>query len=340
MANIYTKKGDSGQTSLFGGKRVSKDSLRVDCYGTVDEANSMLGLAYSKTDSGEIRSYVKHIQKKLFTVAAELASDEAGLSMLHSKVTDSDIKELEKIIDKCYETVGPQTEFVIPGTDEASASLHVARTVIRRAERKIAALAVSENIRPELLKYVNRLSDAIYALARLEETRAEIEETKKKAIEIIRSKLMLKTEAAEKEGGREIEFNLENIKKMAEFAEEKAAEMNVPVVFSAVDEGGNLILLHRMEDSLLGSIDISVNKAFTACALKTPTHELSENSGPGNSLYGIQNTNKGRIVIFGGGFPYVYGGRITGAIGVSGGSVEEDMQIGLYALEKIKEVRA
>lgn len=338
MSNIYTKKGDSGQTSLFGGKKVSKGSPKVDCYGTIDEANSALGLAYSKTESRDIKGYIKNIQKKLFVVAAELASDKESLFMLSDKITDSDIRDLEKIIDKCYETVGPQSEFVIPGKNEASACMHVARTIIRKAERKICFLADSEDIRPELLKYVNRLSDAIYALARLEETLAEIEQIKEKAIDMIRSKLT-KTAEEKKEDDMQIEFNLENIKKMSEFAEEKASEMNIPIVFSAVDAGGNLILLHRMEESLLGSIDISVNKAFTACALKTPTSELSKDSFPGNSLYGIQNTNKGRIVIFGGGFPYVYKGKITGAIGVSGGSVEEDTQIGLYALRKIKEVR-
>lgn len=127
-------------------------------------------------------------------------------------------------------------------------------------------------------------------------------------------------------------FNLENIKKMAQKAEGKAREMNISIVFSAVDEGGNLILLHRMENALIGSIDISINKAYTSNAFKTPTHKLAEEALPGKPLYGIQHTNNGKVVIFGGGFPYLFKEKVIGAIGVSGGTVEEDILIAKYAL--------
>lgn len=334
MSKIYTKTGDKGQTSLFGGSRVYKNSLRVDCYGTMDEANSMLGLAYSQTTKPNIKEFINDIQKKIFIVGAELASDEIGINKLQGKVDSKDIEYLEHIVDKCYEIAGQQKGFVIPGLNEASSSMHVARTIVRRAERKVISLNEVENIREELLKYINRLSDAIYALARLEETYVQMEEIKEKATCIIKEKFKMHNLYDE-----ELEFNLSNIKKMSEFAEEKAIEMKVPIVFSAVDEGGNLILLHRMENSLLGSIDISINKAFTANALKMPTHELAKISNPNNVLYGIQNTNQGRIVIFGGGFPYSYDGKIVGAIGISGGSVGEDMEIGIYALEKMKKGR-
>jgi ATP:cob(I)alamin adenosyltransferase len=337
VANIYTKTGDKGETSLFGGKRVSKNSLRVECYGTIDEANSMLGLAYAQTEKDEIKNCIKSIQEKLFIIAAELASDEKGLSMLEGKVASTDIEFLENTIDKCYAITGKQTAFVIPGINKASSLLHVARTIVRRAERRIISLKDAEIVREELLKYINRLSDTIYALARLEETYEEIDKTKERALEIIMNNMKSNSNSKfMEENNKEIEFNLRNIKILVEFAEEKAKEMNVPIVFSAVDAGGNLLLLHRMEDSLLASIDISINKAFTANALKQPTHNLAKQSNPNNELYGIQNTNHGRIVVFGGGFPYVYKGKIVGAIGISGGSVEEDMQIGLYALGKFK----
>lgn len=330
MANIYTKTGDKGQTSLFGGKRVAKNSLRVESYGIIDEANSMLGLAYAQTERDEIKHYIKNIQKKIFIVGAELASDEHGLNMLEGKINSKDVEYLENIIDNCYEITGKQTAFVIPGLNQASSSMHVARTIVRRAERVVITLKEMEDVREELLKYINRLSDTIYALARLEETYFEIEKTKEMALNIIKEKLK------REESKLEIEFSLSNLKCMAEFAEEKAREINVPIVFSAVDSGGNLLILHRMEDSLMGSIDISINKAFTANAFKMPTHELSKISTPNNMLYGIQNTNNSRVVIFGGGFPYFYNGKVVGAIGISGGSVEEDMQIGTYALEKLK----
>lgn len=132
------------------------------------------------------------------------------------------------------------------------------------------------------------------------------------------------------------QVSLETVKKMAEAAEKKAAEMNVPVVFAAVDAGANLMILHRMENAFITSIDIAINKAFSACALKVPTHEITPNIQPGASLYGLQLTNNCRIATFGGGFPIVVDGEIIGAVGVSGGTVEEDMAIAKSALDACK----
>ncbi|MGL5313488.1 MAG: cob(I)yrinic acid a,c-diamide adenosyltransferase [Peptostreptococcaceae bacterium] len=331
MANLYTKTGDRGKTSLFGGKRVTKNNLRVECYGTVDEAISMLGLAYSQSENEKVRNYIKDIQKKLFVVGAELASDEKGLSMLIDTVNDEDVKYLESIVDECTKLNGKQKNFIIPGRNQASASLHVARTVIRRSERRIITLKENEFVRTELLQYVNRLSDAIYALGRLEETYCTIDEIKDKVIEKLNN-IEVNNELSEING----EFNLENLTIMAKYAQDKAKEMNVPIVFSAVDSGGNVILLHRMENSLLASINISMNKAYTANSIKMPTHELGELAKPDAPLYGIQNTNDNKIVIFGGGYPIKKNGVVIGGIGVSGGSVEEDMEIASYALKMTK----
>lgn len=331
MANLYTKTGDKGKTSLFGGKRVTKNDLRVECYGTIDEAISMLGLAYSNSENEKVRNYIKSIQNKLFIVGAELASDEKGLPMLIETIEDKDIKYLENIVDECTKLNGKQTNFIIPGRNQASASLHVARTIIRRAERRIITLKENEKVRNELLQYVNRLSDAIYALGRLEETYCKIDEIKDRVIEKLNN-IEIQNDSAE----LNVEFNLENISIMASYAQIKAKEMNIPIVFSAVDSGGNLILLHRMENSLLASINISMNKAYTANSLKRATHELGELSKPDGPLYGIQNTNDNRIVIFGGGYPIKQNGVVVGGIGVSGGSVEEDMEIASYALKMTK----
>ena len=170
MANIYTKTGDKGQTGLYGGSRVEKDSPKVECYGTLDEAISMLGLAYTETDRAEIKEYINHIQKRMFQAGAEVASDERGMEMLKDKISEADIKYLEDIIDECTEICGPQREFVVPGVNKSSAALHVARTIVRRAERHLVSLAKEVTVREELRKFVNRLSDACYAMARLEET--------------------------------------------------------------------------------------------------------------------------------------------------------------------------
>jgi uncharacterized protein GlcG (DUF336 family) len=122
-------------------------------------------------------------------------------------------------------------------------------------------------------------------------------------------------------------------------AKKKAKEIDVPMVIAVVDAGGNLIAQQRMDDALLVSIDISLNKAYTAVAVRMPTHELAEVSQSGQPLFGIHNADKGRIVIFGGGFPLKENDKIIGGIGVSGGSVEDDIICAKAALERLKALK-
>ena len=324
MASIYTKTGDKGETGLVGGDRVEKDDLRVECYGTMDEVISILGIAYSLSENEEIKKYIRWIQEKQFIVGAELASKEKGLAVLKNKISLNDIKCLESIIDECIEEVGAFTGFVTPGVNQVSATLHHARTVVRRAERNIIRLAKEEDVRSDLKRYVNRLSDAIYALARLEEHTHEIKLIKEEVIKRVKGRL----------GVMKVDLNSAN--ELAKYAEEKAKEINVPIVVAVVDNGGNIVLVHRMDETLLGSIDIAINKAYTANAIKVSTDKLGALAQPGESLYGIQNTNNGKIVIFGGGYPLYQGDKVVGAIGISGGTVPEDMEIAEYAINKVK----
>ena len=123
-----------------------------------------------------------------------------------------------------------------------------------------------------------------------------------------------------------MKVNLRLAKRMLQAAEKESNSIGVPMVIAVVDEGGNLVAQQRMDDALLASIDISLNKAYTAVAIKIPTHKLSNLSQPGESLFGIDSTNNGRIVIFGGGYPIKdKNNKVIGGIGVSGGSVEQDM---------------
>ncbi|MGB4271410.1 MAG: cob(I)yrinic acid a,c-diamide adenosyltransferase, partial [Propionicimonas sp.] len=137
MPNVYTRTGDSGQTGLFGGSRVPKQSRAVEAYGTVDEANAAIGAAKAAQVASDIRDDLHGIQQRLFVVAAELASDAKGRDILDNKVGQADIEALEHLIDRCLAFTGPQRQFVVPGRDAASASLHQARTVVRRAERRM-----------------------------------------------------------------------------------------------------------------------------------------------------------------------------------------------------------
>lgn len=169
MSSIYTRTGDKGTTALVGGSRVEKDSLKVEAYGTIDEVISNMGAACSFIQEEELKAEITEIQKKLFVLGAELASDENGMKYLKELINQSDIDALEKVIDKYMEKVGPFKGFVTPGKNTQSAILHVARTVARRAERVIITLSREDKIREEIRKYVNRLSDALYAMARYEE---------------------------------------------------------------------------------------------------------------------------------------------------------------------------
>jgi len=131
-------------------------------------------------------------------------------------------------------------------------------------------------------------------------------------------------------------MNLDLALALINAAKAKAKEIGVPMVIAVVDQGGNLIALQRMDQALLVSLDIAVNKAYSAVAVKVPTHELAKVAQPGQPLFGIHNADQGRIVIFGGGFPLQRGNEMLGGIGVSGGSVEEDMLCAEAALEYLR----
>jgi uncharacterized protein GlcG (DUF336 family) len=133
---------------------------------------------------------------------------------------------------------------------------------------------------------------------------------------------------------------LDTAKELIDAAERKAEEIDNPMVITVANSEGNLIAQHRMDGAWLASVSISRNKAYTAAALDMPTHELAEPSQPGNSLYGLQTTDEGRIVIFGGGYPLTdEDGTVVGAFGVSGGAVEQDMEVAEAGVERWEELR-
>ena len=172
MGKIYTKSGDKGETGLFGGDRVGKDANRIEAYGSIDELNATLGLAHVAS-SGELSTWLQEIQRQLFEVGSELASPDSSNVTLH----DSHIVELEKQIDAWQSNLTPLTHFVLPGGSELGARLHLARTVARRAERAVVRMNRKETVRPELLKWLNRLSDALFVAARIANHQSSNEET-------------------------------------------------------------------------------------------------------------------------------------------------------------------
>ncbi|MEQ8666796.1 MAG: cob(I)yrinic acid a,c-diamide adenosyltransferase [Rhodospirillales bacterium] len=166
LSKIYTRGGDAGETSLGSGDRVAKHDLRVAAYGTVDEANSVIGIARLQAE-GSADEMLARIQNDLFDLGADLCTPEGGERRSGAlRVTDSQVDRLENEIDRMNESLEPLKSFVLPGGSTVSANLHLARCVVRRAERLMTELAETEQINGASLRYVNRLSDHLFVLAR------------------------------------------------------------------------------------------------------------------------------------------------------------------------------
>lgn len=161
LSKIYTRTGDDGSTGLGDGSRVGKDSARVEAYGTVDEANSAIGLVLAAGVADDVATVLTAVQHQLFDLGGELCIPG------HAAIHDADIERLEQHLDRFNEDLPPLREFILPGGGEAAARCHLARTIVRRAERATIALARDEEVRAEPVRYLNRLSDLLFVLARV-----------------------------------------------------------------------------------------------------------------------------------------------------------------------------
>jgi len=161
LSKIYTRTGDDGSTGLGDGSRVAKDSPRVNAYGTLDEANSAIGLLLASDVPDAIRELLTTVQHQLFDLGGELCIPG------HAAIQDADISALETALDGFNADLPPLKEFILPGGGEAGARCHLARTIVRRAERAVVTLAGQEDVRPQAIRYLNRLSDLLFVLARV-----------------------------------------------------------------------------------------------------------------------------------------------------------------------------
>lgn len=162
---IYTKTGDKGMTGLFGGKRLPKDDLRIEAYGTVDELNAFLGTLNTSFSDEIQNNLLNEIQKRLFTIGSNLASD-PDKEMITPDVKMDDISDLEYAMDNMEEELPPLKNFVLPGGHHAAALAHVCRTICRRAERRVISLNRESTVEPLIIQYLNRLSDYFFMLSR------------------------------------------------------------------------------------------------------------------------------------------------------------------------------
>ncbi len=338
--SIYTKKGDSGKTSLVGGVRVNKSDIRVDAYGTIDELNASVSLASKVVKDPANIALLEAIQHQLFYLGAEVATAENSSTKTNQRLIDTDdISVMEQAVDRCMAALPPVRSFVLPGSSEVGSRLHVSRTIARRAERRLVALTQCSDLRPVVLKYVNRLSDLLYALARYEDHLAYTETLVKTIVEKYTQAVAGQPDPdpSHKSTGNSpmatsALLGFGKIHQIMKQAVEAAIKHQIPVVISVVDAHGNLIMTYRMPDALLVSSELAPKKAYTAVALKSPTHLLSDLIQPGGDLFQLETSCEGKIVTFGGGFPLYINQKLVGAIGISGGSVEQDMDIAQSAI--------
>lgn len=175
---IYTKTGDAGETSLFGGGRAPKSHLRVEAYGTIDEVNSAIGVARAAGASQQGDEWLEQAQSQLFHLGSDLATPLDAKVEWITRVSEAEVNWLESTIDRMSRELAPLRNFILPGGAPAAAQLQLTRAICRRAERRIVALAAVEDISQLVLPYVNRLSDWLFTLARYENMKAGEAETK------------------------------------------------------------------------------------------------------------------------------------------------------------------
>lgn len=326
---IYTKTGDKGTTSLVGGVRIAKTDIQVEAYGTVDELNANISVAQKLATVESTKQLLDSIQYQLFYIGAELASPDLNVkSDNQQQVGEQEIKALEDAIDAAMAQVPALHSFVLPGSSVSGSQMHLARAVSRRAERRVLAVNEIKPVRPELMKYLNRLSDALYALARLEDHENQIK--------CVISKVAQRYQTLTANGVHNSPAQdkaTQTALKLLQLAIAEAKQIGIPIVFALVDAHGNTILSYRMPHALLVSSELALKKAYTAVALKMATHELHNLVQPGQPLFQIEASCSDQLVSFGGGYPIFADGKIIGGIGISGGSVEEDMQIAQAALK-------
>tara|TARA_B100001115_G_C15828306_1_gene412834 strand:- start:613 stop:1164 length:552 start_codon:yes stop_codon:yes gene_type:complete len=169
MAKIYTKNGDEGETNLFLGGKLSKNNIRVEAFGTVDELVSSIGFAKTFSEKEDIIDILEMLQHSLFKIGAELSSDSNKTDKIINVITEKDVKEIESIIDSITEKIDLGNEFIMPGTSSSSAAIDISRTVARRLERIVVSINSNEKINKNILIFLNRISDLLFVIGRYED---------------------------------------------------------------------------------------------------------------------------------------------------------------------------
>lgn len=335
--NIYTKNGDKGTTDLIRTKNVSKSDDRIGLVGTIDELTSHLGVVKTMIHDGDVLRNLEDIQETLIKVMAGVADP----FNREYHISDDKTEFLEKEIDRMESLFERPKKFILPGGNRLSAEMDVARTVARRAERALAAVSVKFGADAGTKKYMNRLADYLYVLARYTDatTGSNVGE-KGNTMEQNQSTAVSEAVVQEvmKRMGVQGKITLDAAKRLIEKIEKEAVRQGKKAVIAVCGPDGNPIAVHVMDGSFLVSFDVALKKAYTSVAVKMSTMELSALAQPGQTFYGVDKMDGGKIVIFGGGVPLKAGDTIIGGLGISGGTGEEDHALAEYGLSVLNEV--
>lgn len=346
--NIYTKNGDKGTTDLVRTKNVSKSDDRIGLVGTIDELTSHIGVVKTMLTDGDTIRMLEKIQGTLITVMAGVADPYNR----EYHINDDKTQLLEEEIDRMEGLFERPKKFILPGGTRLSAEMDVARTVARRAERALASVSVKFGADTGAKKYMNRLADYLYVLARYEdaknsgkaqpvkapdqENRAESEKQMEESRNTSVSEAVI--QEVMKRMGIQGRITLESAKRLIEKIEKEAVRQGKKAVIAVCGPDGNPIAVHVMDGAFLVSFDVAMKKAYTSVAVKMSTKELSVLAQPGQTFYGVDKMDGGKIVIFSGGVPLKVGDTIIGGLGVSGGTGEEDHALAEYGLSVLNEV--
>lgn len=358
---IYTKTGDAGTTNLAHTKNITKSDARLEVIGSMEELTSHIGLIKTKIHEEAVNFFLEEIQHTLTMITAGV-SDSYNRKY---KLKEEAAIELEKEMDRLENLFECPNQSVLPGMNPLSAEIDVARAVARRAERCLAAVSVKFGCDTGAKRYMNRLADYLYMLARYYDVKMEggnrsNVEPGKEAEQSVAVKTMPMHSAETQTGGNsnmeqntgidealiqkvlmrmgQGKMTLELSKKLIQKIEEEAERRGKKAVIAICGPDGNPIAVHVMDGAFLVSFDVAVRKAYTSVAVKMSTMELSKLTQPGQTFYGLESLDGGKLVIFGGGVPLVCNGNIIGGLGISGGTGEEDHSLAEYALSILPEI--
>lgn len=335
MREITTKNGDGGMTELVGKKNVPKSDLRIQLLGDLDELASYVGLVKSKINEEIIVGALEQVQSDLHVVMAGVAEPN---TMKH-RLNETQLQHLEEEMARVSELVRLPDGFVLSGKNTLSAELDVTRAVARRAERSLSSVTVKFGTDRIAKKYLNRLSDYFYLLARYAESTDLEKAPSASSVQPVASIDVNKAVVNEvmKRLSEQVtlpsKLNLDTAKALIDQVEAYAKEQNLNAVIAVCGADGNPIAVHVMDNAFLVSFDVAIKKAYTSASVKMSTMELSELIQPGATFQGLDKLQGDKMVFFGGGVPLMRNGMMLGALGVSGGTGEEDDAVAQYGVK-------